>query len=69
MIRGLWDLQVDAIIDVNIGDAETDMYKYEPMTALMTRWENIKKDKNGKHCHNQLKYCFRVCSFSGRNSR
>ena len=55
MIQGLWDLQVDAIIDVKLGDADADIYKYEPMTALMARWENIKKDKHGKQCHNQLK--------------
>ena len=37
MVRGLWDRQVDAIIDVKIGDADSDMYKYEPTTALLTR--------------------------------
>ena len=56
MIRVLWDFQVDAIIDVNLGEADTDMYKYEPMIALLVRWENIKKDKHGKHCHNQRKH-------------
>ena len=38
MVRGLWDRQVDAIIDVKIGDADADSYKYEPMTALLARW-------------------------------
>ena len=38
MIRRLWYCQVDAIIDVKLGDAEADMYKYEPMTVLMARW-------------------------------
>ena len=38
MIRGLWDRQFDAIIDVNLDDADTDMYRYKPMTALLDRW-------------------------------
>ena len=42
MIQGIWDLQVDAIIDVKLVDADSDMYKYEPTTALLARWENIK---------------------------
>ena len=28
MIQCLWDRQVDAIIDVNIGDDDVDMYKH-----------------------------------------
>ena len=56
MIRGLWDLQVDAIIDVKLGDADANTYKYEPMTSLLSRWENIKKDKHVKHCHGQRKH-------------
>ena len=56
MVQGLWDLQVDAIIDLKLGDADADSYKYEPMTALLDRWEMIKKDKDGKHCHNQRKH-------------
>ena len=60
MIRVLWDFQVDAIIDVNLGEADTDMYKYEPMIALLTRWENINKDKHGKHGHNQRIYFCRL---------
>ena len=55
MIRGLWDCQVDAIIDVKLGDSDADTYKYKPMTSLLSRWENIEKDKHGKHCHNQRK--------------
>ena len=55
MIRGLQDCQVDAIIDVKLGDADEDTYKYEPMTSLLTRWGNIKKDKHGNHCNDQWK--------------
>ena len=55
MIRGLWNHQVDGIIDVKIGYVDTDTYKYDPMTSLLARWENIKKEKHGKHCHDQRK--------------
>ena len=68
MIRGLWDCQANAITDVKLGDTDADTYKYEPMTALLARWEKIKKNKHGKHCHNQRKK-IAVCSFFGRNSR
>ena len=51
MIQGLWDRQVDVIIGVKLGDADADTYKYEPMAVLLDRWENINKDKHGKHCH------------------
>ena len=58
MIQVLWDSQVDAIIDVKLGGSDTDTYKYKPIKSLLARWEKIKKDKYGKHCHNQRKkYC------------
>ena len=56
MVIYLWDRQVDAIIDVKIGDDDTDSYNYEPMTALLARWETIKKDKHRKHYNNQQKH-------------
>ena len=56
MIQVLWDHQVEAIIDVNLGDADADTYKYDSMTLLLARWGNIKKDKQGNHCHNQRKH-------------
>ena len=56
MIRELWDLQVNAIIDVKLGDADKDTYKHDPMTKILDRWENIKKDKHGKHCHYRQKH-------------
>ena len=56
MIRVLWYQQVKAIIDVKLGDSDTNSYKYEPMAALMSRWETIKKDKHGEHCNDQRKH-------------
>ena len=55
MVRVLWDRQVDTIIDVKIGDADADSYKYEPMAVLLSQWETIKKDKHVNHCHDQRK--------------
>ena len=55
MIRGLWYLQVEDIINVKLGDSDTDSYKYELMEALLAQWETIKMDKHGKHCHDQQK--------------
>ena len=57
MIIGcLWDRQVDAIIDVKLGDADADTYKHKPMSKLMVRWEKIWKYNQGKHCNNRRKY-------------
>ena len=43
------------MIDVKLGDADAETYNYEPMKSLPSRWENTKKDKHGKHCHNKQK--------------
>ena len=67
MILGLWDRQVETIIDVKLGDADADSYEYEPVVALLDRWETIKKDKHGKHFHDQQKHFFALCSLSGWN--
>ena len=56
MGRGLWDNQVKAIIDVKLGDAGSDSYKYEPMAALLAQREMVKKYKHDKHCCNQRKH-------------
>ena len=55
MIQGLWDHQGGAIIYIKLDNNDADSYKYKPITALLARWETIKKDKHGKHCHNQQK--------------
>ena len=55
MIRGLWDIQSESIIDVKLGDSEADANKYEPIVALLAWWETIKNNNNGKHCNNQRK--------------
>ena len=69
MIRGLWYFQVDAILDVKLWDANVDTYTYNPMTALLAGWENIKKYKHGRHNNDHQKFLVAVCSFSGRNAK
>ena len=56
MIQGLWYRQDETIIDIKHDDNDADSYKYEPMAALLSRWETIKKEKLCKHCHNQWKH-------------
>ena len=55
-IQGLWDRQVESLIYVKLGDDDVDTYKYEAMTSLLARWENIKKDKHCNQCHDQRKH-------------
>ena len=35
MFWGLWDCQVDTIIEINLVDTDADSYKYEPIEALL----------------------------------
>ena len=51
MIQGLWDWEVEAIIGIKLGNADEGSYKYEPMEALLDRWETIKKDKHINNCN------------------
>ena len=55
MLQGLWDHQVDAIIDVRLGDSDMDVYNYKSIKSLLARWDKIKKYKQGKHCIDQRK--------------
>ena len=56
VIRGLWDGQAEAIIEVKLGDTDIDSYKYEPMAVILDWWGTIKKYKHGKHCNNQQRH-------------
>ena len=58
MIRGLWDQQDEAIIDVKLDDADADSYKYDPMAELLAWWETINKYKQGKNCNYQWKHFY-----------
>ena len=37
MTQGLWDQQFKSIIDIKLGDAYADSYKYEPMPVLLNQ--------------------------------
>ena len=56
MVRGLWGRQIEAIIDVKLGDTDTNLYKYEPIAALLAKVGNYQKDKHSKNCHDQRKH-------------
>ena len=56
MVQGLCYCQVNTIIEIRLGDTDADSYKYEPMSALLARWEMIKKDKHGNHYNDQRKH-------------
>ena len=43
IVQFLWDIQVNTIIDVKLGDADADTYNYNPMASLMTRWKISRK--------------------------
>ena len=68
IIQCIWDRQVDAIIDVKLGDADADTYKYEPITSLLTRWEISRKTSTVSTVTTNRKKN-PVCSFSGMNAR
>ena len=46
----------EATICVRFGDANTETYKTEEMDKLLPRWEKMKKEKKGQHCHDQWKH-------------
>ena len=54
---------------IKLGNADSGSYEYDPMVELLSWWETIKKDKHGKHCHNQGKHCFSVCYLCLRHAR
>ena len=37
-IRGLWEIQIEAIIDVRFGDADTETWKLARMDKLLAGW-------------------------------
>ena len=39
LIRGLWEIHTDAIIDVRFRDSDMDNYVKEGMHTLLPRWE------------------------------
>ena len=57
-IQELWEIQMEASIDVSFGYADADNWKPEVIDKLFSWWEKIKKDKHGQYCYNQQKYFY-----------
>ena len=53
IIWSLCNWHAESIIDVKLGDAHADSYRCDPMTALLSWWDKIKKDQHCIYCHNQ----------------
>ena len=53
LIRGLWDIQTDAIIDIRFRYSDAETYVKEVIDQIFPRWEKMNVDKNGKNCHEQ----------------
>ena len=56
LIRVLWEIHTDAIIDVRFGDSGTDTYRKELIYNILAHWEKENKDKNGNYCNEQQKH-------------
>ena len=44
------------MIGVKLDDAAEYTYRFDPMETLLYQWEKMKKDKHGKHYHEQPTY-------------
>ena len=44
------------MIDVIFGYLDMSIYNHEPMDKILASWEKQKKDKHGKHFHEQRKH-------------
>ena len=55
LIRGLWKIQTDAIIDSRFRYSDVEIYVKEAIYTLLPRWEQTNKENNGQHKHEQRK--------------
>ena len=63
LIRGLWESQMYVIVEVRFGYSDAKYYLKEGMDTLFTRWEHMKKDKQGWNYHKQRIF-LSVCPIS-----
>ena len=47
LIRGLWEIHTDAIVDFIFIDTDADTYLKEVRDNILHRWEQMKKYKHG----------------------
>ena len=58
-IQGLWEIQMESIIDVRFGDSDTDTWKTDRMGKLLDQWAKIKKERLGSIATtSKIKYQF-----------
>ena len=62
LIRGLWEIQKDAIVDVRFVDADAETYVKEGMGTILPRWEKTKKENHGRNFHEQRKNSLLIIS-------
>ena len=55
-IRGLWEIHIEAIIDVIFRHYYVETWKPEEMDKILARWRKIKKDNHSKYFHDQQKH-------------
>ena len=55
-IRGLWEIHIEAIIDVSFGDAYMETWKPVRIDKLLAVWEKNSKEKHGQVCYYQQRH-------------
>ena len=55
LIRGLWKIQTDAIIDSRFRYSDVEIYVKEAIYTLLTRWEQTKKENQIQHYNTRHK--------------
>ena len=54
LIRRLWEIQTDAIIDIRFGDAGAETYVKERMDTTVPRWDQMKNENHERHFHKAM---------------
>ena len=54
LIRVLWEIYTESIIDISMGDPDHDTHNKEPMKTLRDLWGKGNKDKYNKNFHKNV---------------
>ena len=54
-IRGLWEIQTEAIIGIRFGDSDAETWNKKGMDKCLPKWGKSKKEIHGQYCHDQQK--------------
>ena len=57
LIRYLWGIYTNAIINVKLRNAHTDTHRFGTMVTLLAWWDKMKNYNHDKHYHKQWKHC------------